>query len=115
MTRKDRALVADLIVSIENFNPAEVDCALELVDIYLNDPKQLDYNVVVAEESIAGVHAYACWGPVPLTKGTYDLYWIAYELCGTQGAGTQRPSFGCRNFVERVVCTHDCILSPSWL
>jgi ribosomal protein S18 acetylase RimI-like enzyme len=77
MTRQDRGIVADLVVSVENFNPAEVDCALELVDVYLNDPEQRDYHVVVAEDTASLVHAYACWGPVPLTKGTFDLYWIA--------------------------------------
>jgi GNAT superfamily N-acetyltransferase len=76
MTQADRAIIADLIVSVENFTQAEIDCALELVDIYLKDKKQADYHVVVAEDA-AGVHAYACWGPVPLTKGAYDLYWIA--------------------------------------
>ncbi len=77
MVQTDRADVASLIGSIENFNKAEVDCALELVDIYLNNKTQTDYRVVVAENSASGVHAYACWGPVPLTRGTYDLYWIA--------------------------------------
>jgi ribosomal protein S18 acetylase RimI-like enzyme len=77
MTRDDRAVITDLIVSVENFNQAEIDCALELVDIYLDDPDQTDYSIVVAEDSTRGVHAYACWGPVPLTRGVYDLYWIA--------------------------------------
>ncbi len=77
MTRKDRPPIADLIVSIENFNQSEIDCALELVDIYLNDRDQTDYNVVVAEDSEFGICAYACWGPVPLTRGAFDLYWIA--------------------------------------
>ncbi len=77
MVQTDRAAIASLIGSVENFNKAEIDCALELVDIYLNDKKQADYRVLVAENSGSGVHAYACWGPVPLTRGTYDLYWIA--------------------------------------
>jgi len=77
MTQTDRAAVASLVVSIENFNKAEADCALELVDIYLNNKTQTDYRVVVAENCASSVHAYACWGPVPLTRGTYDLYWIA--------------------------------------
>jgi len=47
------------------------------VDIYLGDKKQDDYRVVVAEDAASGVQAYACWGPVPLTKGAFDLYWIA--------------------------------------
>jgi len=77
MASSDRAAIASLIVSVENFNKSEVDCALELVDIYLHDNSQSDYRVIVAEDSASRVHAYACWGPVPLTRGTYDLYWIA--------------------------------------
>jgi ribosomal protein S18 acetylase RimI-like enzyme len=77
MTPADRAIIGGLVVSVENFNQAEIECALELVDLYLNDKKQADYHVVVAETAASGVQAYACWGPVPLTRGTYDLYWIA--------------------------------------
>jgi ribosomal protein S18 acetylase RimI-like enzyme len=77
MTPADRIAVAELIVSVENFNKSETDCALELVDIYLHDKKQSDYNVAVAEDSNSKIQAYACWGPVPLTKGAFDLYWIA--------------------------------------
>ncbi len=77
MLQADRAAVADLILSAGNFNQAEIDCALELVDIYLTDDRQSDYRIVVAQDPASRVHAYACWGPVPLTRGTYDLYWIA--------------------------------------
>ena len=77
MVQADRATIADPIVSAGNFNQAEIDCALELVDIYLTNDKQTDDHVVVAQDPASGVHAYACWGPVPLTRGTYDLYWIA--------------------------------------
>jgi ribosomal protein S18 acetylase RimI-like enzyme len=77
MLQTDRAVVAKLVVSVENFNQAEVECALDLINIYLDDPTQKDYHLVVAEDSATKIHAYACWGPVPLTKGTYDLYWIA--------------------------------------
>jgi GNAT superfamily N-acetyltransferase len=77
MAPGDREPVADLVVSAGNFNQAEIDCALELVDIYLTNKNQTDYNLVVAQDPEAIVHAYACWGPVPLTKGAFDLYWIA--------------------------------------
>jgi ribosomal protein S18 acetylase RimI-like enzyme len=88
MVQTDRAIVAELIVSVENFNQAETDCALELVDIYLNNKNQSDYHVLVAEDPASGVHAYACWGPVPLTRGTYDLYWIAtHPGCRGRGYG----------------------------
>jgi ribosomal protein S18 acetylase RimI-like enzyme len=77
MTLADRPAIAELIVSGENFNQSETDCALELVDIYLHDKKQSDYKVAVAEDSDSKIQGYTCWGPVPLTKGAFDLYWIA--------------------------------------
>jgi ribosomal protein S18 acetylase RimI-like enzyme len=86
MAARDLEAVASLIASIENFNPAEVECALELVDIYLNNKSQSDYRIVVAEDSASAICGYACWGPVPLTKGTYDLYWIATHR-GSRGRG----------------------------
>ena len=70
-------MLADLVESVENFNPAEKDCALELIDTYLQDADQTDYRIGVAEDAASTLLAYACWGPVPLTQGTYDLYWIA--------------------------------------
>jgi D-alanine-D-alanine ligase len=77
MASHDLTAVSSLVDSIENFNKAEVECALELINIYLHDDNQTDYRVVVAEDSEPSVRGYACWGPVPLTKGAYDLYWIA--------------------------------------
>ena len=76
MVQTDRRIIAELIAAVDNFNQAEVACALELIDSYLTDTLQTDYFVAVAEDT-AGLHAYVCWGPVPLTRGTYDLYWIA--------------------------------------
>ncbi len=62
----------------EAFTPVEIDCALELLQIVLDDPSQTDYLVAVAEAKgrIAG---YVLYGPVPLTQGTYDIYWIATD------------------------------------
>jgi ribosomal protein S18 acetylase RimI-like enzyme len=77
MAQRDLTAVSSLVVSVENFNKAEVDCALELIDIYLQNDNQTDYRVVVAEDSAPSIRGYACWGPVPLTRGAYDLYWIA--------------------------------------
>ncbi len=79
MAPADRAAIAHLVVSAGNFNQAEIDCAMELVDLYLTHENQTDYSVVVARDAASKVHAYACWGPVPLTRGTYDLYWIATD------------------------------------
>jgi ribosomal protein S18 acetylase RimI-like enzyme len=77
MAAGDRAAVAEIIQAVGNFSPSEVQCALELVDIYLRDAAQTDYRIVVAVNADGRPHGYACWGPTPLTRGTYDLYWIA--------------------------------------
>lgn len=85
----DRAAVSGIVSSVGNFSPAEIDCALEIVDIYLHNKDQKDYSVVVAEDPERQVRGYACWGPVPLTSGTYDLYWIAAHP-GVKGLGFGR-------------------------
>ncbi len=82
----DREAVARIIRDVGNFNPAEIDTALELVDIFLNDPLQPDYHFAVAQDADGEVCGYACWGPTPLTRGTYDLYWIATDPAA-QGKG----------------------------
>ena len=48
--------------------------ALELLDGALADPGG-EYRVLVAEldGALAG---YVCYGPTPMTEGTWDLYWI---------------------------------------
>jgi ribosomal protein S18 acetylase RimI-like enzyme len=54
-----------------------VTCALELIDAALrpNDP---DYQVLVALRD-GKVLGYICYGPTPMTEGTFDLYWIASD------------------------------------
>ncbi len=96
MLAQDRSAVVDIVRGVGNFNQAEMDCALELVDIYLNKPRQNDYRVVVAEDAAGCVCGYACWGPTPMTQGTYDLYWIATHP-GAQGRGVGRELM---NYVE---------------
>jgi ribosomal protein S18 acetylase RimI-like enzyme len=86
MLLADKAAVSELVSVIENFNPAEIECALELIDIYLNNKNQTDYYLLVAEDAASIVRGYACWGPVPMTKGAFDLYWIATHP-GSRGCG----------------------------
>src|SRR5947207_1196024 len=46
-----------------------------------------DYCWVLAERA-GGLVGFACYGPVPMTQGTFDLYWIAVspEARGTDVA-----------------------------
>ena len=53
-------------------------CALELVDLALERPDQQDYVFFVAGGAGEGqVDGYICFGPTPMTDGTWDLYWVA--------------------------------------
>lgn len=54
-----------------------MECAVELVDLALT-PNNKDYTILVADRDGTLV-GYACFGPTPMTEGTYDLYWIASD------------------------------------
>jgi len=89
MTREDRRTVLDIIQATEIFTPDEITVAGELIDIYLDQPQQRDYCLVVAENENGRVVGYLSYGPTPLTEGTYDLYWMAVAS-GEQGRGHGR-------------------------
>jgi len=77
MEKKDREAVLKIVQATDMFSPAEIFFAEEQIDIYLNQPNQRDYFLVVVENEESQVVAYMSYGPTPLTEGTYDLYWMA--------------------------------------
>lgn len=93
MMREDRQTVLDIIHSTDMFTPEEDAVACELIDIYLDQPQQRDYCLVVAEADAGRVVGYMCYGPTPLTDGAYDLYWMAVAS-GEQGSGFGRELVG---------------------
>jgi len=74
-----------ILRSTPEFKPAEVVVAEEVIDSYLRDPRGSGYYALVAEldSAIAG---YICYGPAPLTEGTWDIYWMAVSA-EKQGRG----------------------------
>jgi len=61
-----------------SFPAREVPVAVELIDAALaGDP---EYRLLVAEGTGGESAGYVCYGPTPMTQGTYDLYWIATHL-----------------------------------
>jgi len=85
MTQDDKQEVIRLLQALPEFEPSEVAVAEEVIDSYLDNPSGSGYHIQVAE---AGPHlaGYVGYGPVPLTKGTWDLYWIAVST-EKQGKG----------------------------
>jgi ribosomal protein S18 acetylase RimI-like enzyme len=90
---RDRARVAELLVSTKVFSPEEVDVALQLFDASTradgdagaDDAQQADYEFTGAFEGERLI-GYACAGPTPATEGTFDLYWLAVDAAA-QGKG----------------------------
>ncbi|MDD5590834.1 MAG: GNAT family N-acetyltransferase [Dehalococcoidales bacterium] len=85
MTRQDKPEVIRLLKTTPEFEPSEVMVAEDVIDCYLERPSVSGYyiQVAVAESMVAG---YVCYGPAPMTEGTWDLYWVAVSA-GRQGRG----------------------------
>ena len=78
----DRRSVRDIVGSTGFFSAEEVDVAEELVRERLQKGPDSGYLFVFAQSSDGQVQGYACYGPVPCTARTFDLYWIAVRADG---------------------------------
>ena len=76
MSRGDRPAVTKILGNTPEFKPFEVQIAEELIDSYLQDSTGSGYHVLVAETD-STVTGYICYGPTPMTEGTWDIYWMA--------------------------------------
>ncbi len=79
LSAHDRPSLAQLLAKISSFDQADQTVALELIDYSIANPNQQDYFFHVAVNGDDLPIGYACYGPTPLTEGTYDLYWIAVD------------------------------------
>lgn len=78
----------EILKNTPEFKQSEVAVAEEVIDICLKDPVNSGYCVMIAEDG-PGISGYICYGPTPLTDGTWDIYWeaVAQEKRG-QGIGS---------------------------
>jgi len=84
----DADAVEAIVTATGKFYPDEVAIARELVDAHLAKGETSGYSFSLAE--LAGeVIGYACYGPIPCTQSSYDLYWIAVNP-RIQGRGIGR-------------------------
>jgi D-alanine-D-alanine ligase len=74
--REDLERVRRIIEESGFFHPYEVTVAVELVSERLLKGIESGYFFVFAEVN-GEVAGYACYGPVPCTEASYDIYWIA--------------------------------------
>jgi ribosomal protein S18 acetylase RimI-like enzyme len=71
----DRPALAAMLADTDNFAAEEVAVALELIDGAIADPDGSGYRAFVADDA-GELLGYLCYGLTPMTRTTYDLYWI---------------------------------------
>lgn len=91
---KDRAGLLSMLNKTLAFTSAEIDVAMELINIVLKDESQKDYQVYCMVDDQDQVIGYICYGLTPMTRGTFDLYWIAVDPdFQKRGVGSKLLSF----------------------
>ena len=93
MADEDRSALVWIVRHTPEFGPADIPVAEEVLDAYLKDPVGSGYNVLVAEDA-SGVVGYICYGPTPVTVGTWDIYWMAVAPM-ERGRGVGRVLMQC--------------------
>ncbi|MGA2465558.1 MAG: GNAT family N-acetyltransferase [Thermodesulfobacteriota bacterium] len=76
---KDRAKLHSMLIDSRVFTAEEIDIAIELIDTVLKDESQKDYKIDCMVDDQDQPVGYICYGPIPMTQGTFDLYWIVVD------------------------------------
>ena len=74
--KRDIESIRDIVESTKFFYNHEIEIAVELITERLNLGEQTGYYFVFAELDGLTV-AYSCFGPIEMSKTSFDLYWIA--------------------------------------
>jgi GNAT superfamily N-acetyltransferase len=94
LVEKDRVSLHSMLIKTRSFTSAEIDVAMELIDLVLKDPIQKDYQIHCMVDDQDQAIGYICYGPTPMTQGTFDLYWIAVDPdFQKQGVGSKLIGF----------------------
>lgn len=106
---EDAQIIRRIVEETEFFTAEEISIAVELIEDRLEKGDKSTYRFVLAKlaDRIAG---YSCFGRIPGTESSYDLYWIAVDTAfQNNGLGTMlireterlvRESNGMRMYVE---------------
>ncbi len=84
----DPGSVREIVESSGFFYPTEIEVACELIRERLSKGIESGYFFLFAEEE-GSVVGYTCFGPIPCTLKSFDLYWIAVHH-SRRGSGIGR-------------------------
>ncbi|HUP24961.1 MAG TPA: GNAT family N-acetyltransferase [Thermoanaerobaculia bacterium] len=80
---------ARLVRDTGYFREDEVAVARELIEESLARGAASGYELLFADRADGSLAGYACYGRIPLTESSFDLYWIAVDAT-EQGRGLGR-------------------------
>jgi ribosomal protein S18 acetylase RimI-like enzyme len=108
----DRDAVAALIQR-GPFRPEEISCALELLDAAVTRTDTYEALILEETEKPNGEPpqrtqpiAYICFGATPMTRATFDVYWIVVDpTCQGKGLGRALMAETERLLAARGACT----------
>jgi ribosomal protein S18 acetylase RimI-like enzyme len=72
----DIEAIADIVESSGFFSDEELEIAIELAEDKLEQQEISSYRFLFAEDE-KSVVGYTCYGLIPATHSSYDIYWIA--------------------------------------
>lgn len=79
LVREDREHLLRLLKERGTFIDIEIQTAMEVIDEALTRPEREEYIVFCACLNNSDPIGFICFGPIPMTEGCYDLYWIAVD------------------------------------
>jgi len=86
LRKEDRTAIEGLLKSAGIFRSGEIACALEIADESLSGGgSDEDYAVLCAEYARGDIIGFVCYGKTPLTRATWDIYWIVTDPSRRRG------------------------------
>jgi ribosomal protein S18 acetylase RimI-like enzyme len=102
----DAAAIEALTRATGVFSEEEVVVARELLEENLARGEEASGYSFLFDDGVGGLDGYACYGPIPMTAGRYELYWIAvHPDAGRSGLG-KRLARASEDAVRAVGGTH---------
>ena len=90
----DRMVLLSILSESNVFTQEEIDVAMELIDIVLENKSQKDYIIYCVVDHQDQPIGYICYGRAPMTQGTFDLYWIVvHPKWQNKGVGSMLLGF----------------------
>lgn len=77
LKKSDLSAIREILVSSGYFYPEEIEIAIELAQENLSKGDEKSGYRFILAESEGVVIAFACYGKIPGTQDSFDLYWIA--------------------------------------